>query len=122
MLNNLHTLAKRVRGLRIPALVVGFSSLITIIVTLLSSSSHEEDRLLMPSFALLLWATSLYTLIEGFGSIPAKPSAGAQLHRRISQRIKRAWFWFLGAVFLAATAVAILLSYRLVSIWLDEYI
>ena len=104
-----------------PALIVGLSSLVTIVVTLLSSSSHDEDLLLMPSMALLLWATSLYTLIEGFGSVPEKPNAGAKLHRRMSQRIKRAWFAVFGIVFLAATAIAMLLSYRLVSIWIDEY-
>ena len=75
----------------------------------------------MPSFVGLLWATSLYSFIESFRSAPERASEKQGLILRFKHSIRRGWYWFKGLIFLTSTAVALVITSRMVSIWLVEY-
>lgn len=75
----------------------------------------------MPSFVGLLWAVSLYGFIESFHSAPEKLTERQGLLSDFKHRLRRGWYWIKGLVFLASTAVALLITSRLLSIWLAEY-
>lgn len=102
-------------------MIAGFVCAAIIVVLLLASDSHQGDRFLMPSFVGLLWAISLFTFIEAFSAVPSRVDADLTLFGRFGRRMKRGWYWVLMVVFLGATAVALVLTSRLVSIWLSEY-
>jgi len=90
-------------------------------VIVVASDSHEDDRMLMPSFVGLLWAISLYTFIESFRSVPERLAEKQGLLSGFRHSIRRSWYWIKGVIFLAATALALVATSRMVSIWLSEY-
>lgn len=77
--------------------------------------------MLMPSFVGLLWAISLYSFIESFHSVPEKLTEKQGLVLGFKYSVRRGWYWMKCLIFLAATAVALVVTSRLVSIWLSEY-
>lgn len=121
MIDKFRRIAQRVESLRLPAIVIGLSCFTSMVVILVASDSHENDRMLMPSFVGLLWAISLYTFIESFRSVPEKPAENQGLLRGFRHGIRRGWYWIKGVIFLAATAVALAATSRMVSVWLSEY-
>lgn len=121
MIDAFRRIAVAIRFLRIPAILVGLICLASIVGILLTSTSHAGDRLLMPGFVGLLWATGVWSFIELFTAVPARTRAGLGLYARLSWRVRRAWFSALALVLVGAIGAAVLLTTRLVSIWLSEY-
>lgn len=121
MIDRLRRIALAVQYLRLPSIILGGVCLISVIVLLLTSQSRAEDRWLMPSLVGLLWALSVFSFIETFRGVPAMPDASQGIYDRLVLRLKRAGYWIMGAVFLAAMIVAIAFTTRLLSIWLSEY-
>ena len=120
MIDSFRRIAQRARILRVPSIVVALACLTSILVILLTSGSREEDRILMPSFVGLLWSVSLYSFIESFRSVPERLTEKQGLLSGLKGRIRRAWYWTKGLVLLISTAVALVVTSRMVSIWLAE--
>ena len=120
MLERLRQLAVRLRPGRTPALLLTLFCLAGLAFILLVTP-QAGDRFLIPLLALLLWSSSAYALITTFHTIPSQTTADAGLLQRIQRRLHRAWYWLLALVFLAATVAVLLLSFRLISIWLRAY-
>ena len=121
MIDRFRRIAQHVQILRLPSIVVGVIFLTSIVVLFFTSESHEEDRMLMPSFVGLLWTISLYSFIESFRSVPEKLTEKQGLLLGFKHGIRRGWYWVKGLIFLTATAVALVVTSRIVSIWLSEY-
>jgi len=118
MIDRFRRIAQRVQILRLPSIVIGLACLTAIVVVLLSSGSDEGDRILMPSFVGLLWAISLYSFIENFRSVPEQFAERQGLMFSFKHGIRRSWYWVKGLMFLASTVVALVITSRMISIWL----
>jgi hypothetical protein len=121
MIDTLRRVGLKLRILRVPAILVGSICLAAIVGVLLTSTSHAGDRLLMPAFVGLLWATSVWTFIEIFSAVPERAGSELGLYGKLKRHVHRAWFWVLGLVLAVAIGTALLLTGRLVTIWLREY-
>ncbi len=75
----------------------------------------------MPSFVGLLWAVSLYSFIESFSSVPERVAERRGIFSGFKHSLRRGWYWIKGLIFLASTAVALVITSRLLSIWIAEY-
>jgi len=116
--DKLHRTAQAVGFLRLPFVVAGLACLAFIVASLFFSEFHAAERFMIPAFIGLLWAVSAYSFIETFRSVPEKAKDGLSLLARIGRRIHRAWYGFISAVFFAATAASLWISYRMLSAWL----
>lgn len=121
MIDKLQRFAQAIQWLRLPSLSLGLISLVLILAIIFISTSHEGDRLLIPSFVSLLWAMSTYAFIVTFRSVPEKASKVSSFFSKLKQNIKRGWYWFISVVFLATSVTVILLTIRMVSIWSRDY-
>ena len=120
MLDRLKQLAVKLQPARTPVLLLALACLAGIGFLLLVTP-QAGDRLLIPLLALLLWSFSAYDLIATFHAIPSRPATDAGLLPRFRGRLRRAWYGLLALVFLAATVAVLLISFRLLALWLRAY-
>ena len=121
MIDRFRRLAQRAEAFRLPSIIFGLICLTSIVVVLIGPDSPDEDRLLLPSVVGLLWAMSLYSFIDSFRSVPEKTIATPGLLISLKHRLLRGWYWVKGLIFLASTTLAVVITSRMVSIWLTEY-
>ena len=121
MLDKLQRIAAAVSFLRVPSIIVGAACLISILVLLAASESREQDRWLMPGFVGLLWSLCAFTFIETFRHVPPKADARSGVYGRLARGLRRAGYWMTSVMLLVATVLAIILTSRLIAIWLSEY-
>lgn len=93
-----------------------------VVVMVFKLPTHEDNLLLAPSIVGMLWSLSAYALLSTFYHIPRAPNAGDRLLLRLTLWIKRFWYWLLGILFVGTTAASVLVSFRLIKIWYQEYI
>lgn len=121
MIDKLQRIAQAIQILRPVSGVLGLICLAVIVVSVFISESHEGDRLILPSFVGLLWAMSTYFFLVAFRSVPEKPDKTMRFSSKLKHNIVRAWYWFIGVIFLGTTVAVILVTFRMVSIWLRDY-
>ena len=121
MIDKLQRLAHAIRILRLPSIVIGSISFISIAVIALTSRSHAEDRFLIPSIVTFLWAMSTNALITTFRSIPGKPDKSLRFFGKLERNFSRGLYWLVGLAFVGTTLAVLLATYRLVSFWLSDY-
>ena len=121
MIDRLKKIASSLQFLRIPSIVLGLVSLVLMIAITVGSTTHEEDYYLIPSVVGLVWSMITYSFLVNFDSVPNKSDSSWKLFDRLKRNVVRAEYWFLGAVFILATLGAILVSYRMVIIWLRDF-
>jgi hypothetical protein len=121
MIAKLQRTAQAIQILRLPSIAVGLISLAAIVVIVFASKSHEGDVFLIPSIVSLLWAMNTHAFILTFRSIPEQSTKSLKFFSRLKRNMIRAWYWFIGVVFLCSTVAATFLTYRLVSIWLRDF-
>lgn len=99
-------------------LLFGALSLLAFLFSLFEASWLNGDRLLIPSILGFCWSVTLFSIVEIFGSIPARPGAKAGLRVRMSVGIKRSAFWLLAVLMLGLSTALLVLSYQLLRTWL----
>ena len=122
MIDKLQRIAHAIQILRLPSIAVGLISLASMVVIMIISKSHESDRFLIPSIVSLLWAISTYSFIVTFRSVPEKANKSLKFFSKLKLIINRGWYWFIGVVFLGTTVAVMFVTYRMVSIWLKDYV
>lgn len=120
IIEKLQRIAQTIQILRLPAIAVGLISLASIVVIIITSGSHEGDRFLIPSFVGLLWAMSTYSFIVVFRSVPEKASKTLGLFSKLKRDINRGLHWLIGVVFIGTTVFALIVTYKLISIWMKD--
>ncbi len=121
MIDKLQRIAQAIQFLRLPSIMVGIICLASMVVIIFSSSSHQSDRFLIPCIVGLLWAISNYFFIVTFRSVPEKTNKSLKFFSKIKRNINRGWYYFIGVVFLGTTVAVMLVTYRMISIWLRDY-
>jgi hypothetical protein len=121
MIDKLQRVAQTIQILRLPSIAVGVFGLATVIVIIFTSRSHEGDKFLIPGIICLLWAISTYTFIVTFRSVPEKGDQSLKFLAKLKRSATRAWYFFIGYVFIGTTLTAVWLSLRMIVIWLRDY-
>ncbi len=115
LLTHLQSAARRLRP-ALPGLVgVGMALLALVLSLVVFGDPQRSEALLLPAIVGLLWCLCAWVLITTFDAVPAPASAVPSRWGRFKRRIARAWYWLLALAFLAVTASALLLTYRLVA-------
>ncbi len=121
MIDSFQKLAGRIRPLRFVA--VGAGGLLSVVAAALIflSDQRENDQYLIPCAVGVLWCLSAYVFVTTFESVPAKADTIRGVWRRLGRRVHRGWYWLLAFVFMGSTIAALLLTMRLMAIWLQDY-
>ena len=121
MIDRFQRVAQKLRVLRMPAVIIGVSSILVIVATVFFSQSREGDRFLVPAIVALLWAMSTYGFIESFRSVPAPATQSMSWFVRLGRRLRRAWYWLIATVFIIVSAAAAFVAFRMLAVWVRNY-
>lgn len=122
MIDTLGKISQALQFLRLPVVIVGLVCLTTITVITFTSKSLEEDYYLIPSIVGVLWATTTYIFLAGFHTVPPKADPSWKLIPRIKRKLARAWYVFLAITFLGTSILAVSVTFRMVSVWVRDYL
>ncbi|MCK5719352.1 MAG: hypothetical protein KAH84_05295 [Thiomargarita sp.] len=100
------------------ATIIAFIFIVILITIFTYPSSYEEDMYLIPSILGFLWLLSAYLFIVNFSQVPVEASNPDKFWARIKFKLHRAWYHFLGLVFLGVSGLVVFITSRLISIWL----
>ena len=120
MLDKLQRIAQAIEILRLPSVIVGLISFTSVVVIILTSKSHQEDRFLIPSIVILFWVVNTHTFITTFRSVPEKTLQTLGFWDKLRSRIFRGWYWFTAVIFFVATVAVTIVTFRLMSFWLSD--
>jgi len=121
MIDKFQRIAQTIQILKLPSFLVGSICLVSFVVIVLSAGSGEGNRFLMPSFVGLVWAATTFSFIATFRTIPVIVEQSQGFIGRFKRRLSRAWYWFIAVVFVGTTFTALIMTGRLMSIWLKDY-
>lgn len=122
MIDRFTKIANALQFLRLPSVVIGLVSLVTMIAIIVSPKSLEGDLYLIPSAVGILWSVTTYSFLVNFHAVPQKADRSWTFFKRVRRMITRVWYWFMGMVFIGTTVGAIFVSYRMITIWLKDYV
>ncbi len=120
MLSTIQRTAAALQWVKKPILGLAMLFLLAIFYILFTSPSHEGDRYLIPCTIGLLWSLSTFTFIINFCSLPPPMEKSAPFFSRLKRRLHRLWYGVLASLFFAATMSVLIVSYRLLSVWLHS--
>jgi hypothetical protein len=120
MLDRLQRFAHALRILLVPSMVLGFVCLVLIVVAIFSGGSTEGHRYIMPGFVGLVWAIATFSFIATFSEVPPRAAKSDRLLAKLRRSLCRAWYWLVALVFMFTSASALVLTGRLISIWLKD--
>ncbi len=121
MIDRFTKIANVLQFLRLPSVVVGVASLVVVISIVISSRSHAGDFYLIPSVVSMLWAIATYSFLVSFRSVPHRADSSWGLFRRLKRKIVRVGYWLMAALFVATTVGVMVISYRMLAMWLRDY-
>ena len=118
MIDTFKRMAQAIQVLRLPSLGVGLTSLASLAVIVLFFAGGQADRLIIPFSVGLLWGLSTYSFIVTFRAVPDKPDTPLRFFSRVTYTITRLWYGVVSLFFLGASAAILVVTIRMVSIWL----
>jgi len=121
MIDSFQRFANRLWPLRIVAVGAGVLSLVLVAVIILFSTTQEDDKYLIPGVLGILWSLSAYAFISTFQSVPEKAKRPDGFLHRLKRNIHRSWYWIIAFIFTGTTVATLFLTFRLFSIWHNDY-
>lgn len=121
MLDYLHKLARIMRPGYYLFIGLGVFGALTAILVTLRSSGPRGDQWLIPSLLLMVWGTWAYVFVRSFQTVPERAPPALPWRHRLLRRLQRTGYGLLGLGFIAASTAALLLSLRLLGVWLRDY-
>lgn len=118
MIDKFKRMAVAIQVFRLPSLSVGLICLAALVVIIIFFPSDQDARLIIPSVVGFLWGIGTYSFIVTFRSAPNNPSRPLSLIGKIKHAFTRAWYWFISLILLLGTAAVIVITIRMISIWL----
>ena len=120
MIHKLKRIAIGIQVLRVPSILITLISLASLIVIIIFFENDRDNRLTIPLLIVMLWGMSTYSYIITFRSVPEIRTDSLRFFGKLKLAITRAWYCFLGVIFLGATVTIIISTIRMISIWLRE--
>lgn len=121
MIDTLKRIAQAIHVLRLPSLGVGLISLTSLVAIVLFFSAGQGDRFIIPFSVSLLWGLSTYSFIVTFRAVPDKPSGSLSFFSKLKHTIARLWYGLVSLFFIGATVALLVVTIRMVSIWLRSH-
>jgi hypothetical protein len=121
MIDRLTVIARSARRLAAPALAIALLCFGYAIFIAFTATSAEGDRYLFPSILGFLWMLSIYAFVETFRNVPQRPEADLGLFARAKRKLIRFWYWIIGLVLLASSVAVVVLTVRVLSVWVRNY-
>lgn len=121
LIDKLQKLSHTASFLRWPAVAIGVGCVVVLVYTVSTSTSAEGDRYLIPSIVGLCWALSTASLITTFRHVPPQAESGSGVFRRLARAIHRGWYWLIGLAFIATSIGVIVVTWRLMRVWLADF-
>ncbi len=91
----------------------------------LVTGNHQKidatGKYLIPGFLGILWSLSAHAFIINFQSVPEKAKRSDGFLHRLKRNVHRSWYWIIAFIFTGTTVAAVFFTFRLVSIWLNDY-
>ena len=79
------------------------------------------EQWVIPSILGFLWALSVYSFIASFQHVPVKADSQASFLAKLKAGFRRAPYWVLAFLALTSSVAVLVLSYRLFSVWLQDF-
>ena len=121
MIDRLQRIATAIAFVRLPALAVGLVGLAALIAIILIPGMQTGQRLTIPSVVGLIWGMSTYAFVVTFLGVPEKPGNNLGFFAKLKYKIIRCWYGIVGVVFLGASIAIVLMTMRMVLIWLKGH-
>lgn len=122
MIDKFQRIAQSMRILLLPSILVGSICFGSMAIILMGARLEEFERFLAPSLVGFVWAATTYSFVVTFCIIPEKAEKSQRLIVKLKRSISRGWYWVIAIVFLGTTTAALILTGRLMSIWLKGYV
>lgn len=122
MIDKLRTAVLKVQWLKPIFVVIAVASIAMFAYVIFGQSGMaKDDYYLLPSVVMLLWSLVACALLFTFVHVPEKPDKSIGFFRRIGIRCKRGYYYILAILSLGTTLAMLLVSFRVVRIWLGDY-
>lgn len=121
LIDTLQKIAVRIQPIRLPLAFLSVFFFAGLLYIILTSTTHSGDLFLLPAIIGLLWSLSGYAFILNFRSVPPWDSATGGFFKRLKLRLFRLWYWVLASLFLGTTLALIVISIRLLRLWMRDY-
>jgi hypothetical protein len=121
MIDRLRAISRTISFLSLPAIILGIACLGYAVFIVFSSDSHQGDKYLFPSIGGFLWSLSAYGLIETFKHVPSALADNAGFFKRLRHNFSRLWYWLIALIFVGTTIGILVITARILSIWLRDY-
>jgi hypothetical protein len=69
----------------------------------------------------MLWGIGTYSFIVTFRAVPEKRDASSRFFGKLKHKITRAWYGLISLIFLGATVAILVVTIRMVLIWLRDH-
>lgn len=79
------------------------------------------EQWVIPSIVGFLWALSVYSFIASFQHVPVKADSQASFLAKLKAVLRRAPYWVLAFLALTSSVAVLILSYRLFSVWFQDF-
>jgi hypothetical protein len=121
MIDRFKQMAQAIQVLRLPSLGIGLISLASLVVIVLFFAADQGDPFIIPCTVSLIWGLSTYSFIVTFRGVPDKPNAPMRFFSKLKHTITRVWYGLVSFFFLGATVAILVVTIRMVLIWLRDY-
>lgn len=118
MIERLQRIATLLARFRLTLFVLGGFSCVMLLLSVLENPWLAGDALLIPSILGFCWALMLFSLSAIFQAAPGREGAATSFRARLSLRLRRLFYWFLGMLTVATVLALLILSYQLLRVWL----
>jgi hypothetical protein len=121
LIDTLQKFAIRLQTGRLWLLLLSGFLFLVLLYIVVTSTTPSGDRFLVPALIALLWSLSGYAFILNFRSVPRWDNGAGGFFKRLKLRLLRFWYWVLAAMFFGTTLALLLISIRLIRVWMQDY-
>ncbi|MGO4894268.1 hypothetical protein [Flavobacterium sp. W21_SRS_FM6] len=121
MIEKLQVVSIKLRWTKPFIAVLALASFGLFVACLFKVIDSADDKLLIPSLMSFLWSGLLFGLITWFPAVSPKADKAERVVVRIKVFFNRLCFFVLGIVFFVLSTTLLIISFRLIRVWLTEY-
>jgi len=123
MIDGLSTIAVKIKWAK-PLIntILLISFCIFIFIIFGSTSFAADDTYLIPSLTVLIWSLLACSFLYTFPYVPDKTTKNDSFIKRFKIRFLRSYYYLLAIIAILACFAVLILSFRMITIWLRTYL
>jgi len=87
----------------------------------LIENGADKEAYVIPCIVGVLWSLVCLLLLSTFPHVPPKPDMQQRFHKRLEIRLVRGFYYIVSLIFVALSATAVLLTFRLLNVWRADF-